>query len=189
MPDDQDQLPGLGAAKPRNGRRTLRDLVDSHPEDRTSPMETLLATEGGAGSAALRLGFPSADQLSRFVAGQHARLFSHLDLPSPLRHSAGGHLERRRFFAAGRVTSPDLVFTGPAAELVLVFTVSPLTETTRLPDRHSMELVRSLGHDAHGVLVSPEPDPQTAETVKEYLASLEVPMDWVRYRIELTILE
>ncbi len=189
MPDDQDHLPGLGEGKARNGRRTLRELVDSHSEERTSPMETLLATEGGANPAILRLGFPSPDQLTRFVAGQHARLFSRLALPSPLRHTAGGHLERRRFFAGGRITSPDLVFTGPAGELVLVFTASPLTATTRLPDRHSIELVRALGHEAHGVLVTPEPDPATAEIVEGYLADLEVPLHWVRYRIELTILE
>ena len=186
MPDDQDRLPGLG---PKNGPRTLRDLVDSHSTAQTSQMGSLLATPDNGTGSTLRLGFPSTDQLTRFVAGQHARLFSGLDLPTPLRHTAGGHLERKRFFVGGRIVAPDLVLTGPAAELVLVFTISPLNAKSRLPDPHSLELVRSLGNQAYGVLVTPEPDAETADLVNEYLSALDEPLHWVRYLIELKILD
>lgn len=188
MSDDRHR-PGPAPNGPRDGRRTLRDLVDAHPTTRTSPMESLLATPDGGNSSTLRLGFPSGDQLTRFVAGQHARLLGHLGLPKPLRHSAGGHLEPRRFFVGGRAVAPDLVLTGPDGELVLIFTASPITTATRLPDHNAMDLVRSLGHTVHGVLITPEPDEETSIHVGEHLASFETPMHWVRYRIELTILE
>lgn len=173
----------------RDGRRTLQDLVDAHPTTRTSPMESLLATPDGGNSSTLRLGFPSTDQLARFVAGQHARLLSHLDLPGPLRHTAGSHLEPRRFFVGGRAIAPDLVLTGPSGELVLIFTASPLTAATRLPDPRTIELVGTLGHSVQGVFVTPEPDEEVAIRVSEHLASFATPMHWVRYRIELTVLE
>ncbi len=173
----------------RNGRRTLRDLVDSHAPGQAGAMETFLATGDAAAGGSLRLGFPSGEQLTRFVAGQHARIFAHLDLPRPLRHTSGAHLERRRFFAGGRVAAPDLVFTGPTGELVIVFTASPLTMSTRLPDPHALEVVASLDHVVHGILVTPDPDPDTSAWVADHLASLVLPMQWVRYRIDLTILE
>lgn len=152
-------------------------------------MESLLATPDGGNTSTLRLGFPSADQLARFVAGQHSRLLGHLDLPGPLRHTAGGHLEPRRFFVGGRAIAPDLVLTGPSGELVLIFTASPLTATTRLPDPRSLDLVGSLGHSVQGVLVTPDPDEEVAMLVTAHLASHATPMHWVRYRIELTILD
>lgn len=188
MPDDQDRPRDLGPGN-KNGPRTLRDMVDSHSSAQTSQMGSLLATPDSGTGSTLRLGFPSTDQLTRFVAGQHARLFANLGLPAPLRHTAGGHLDRKRFFVGGRIVAPDLVLTGPNAELVLVFTVSPLDATSRLPDPHSLELVRSLGNTAHGVLVTPEPDAETAEVVAAYLSALDEPIYWVRYRIELKILE
>ena len=188
MPDDQDRLPGLGPRN-KNTPRRLRDMVGSHSPAQTSHMGSLLATSDDAIGNTLRLGFPATDQLTRFVAGHHARLFANLDLPTPLRHTAGGHLERKRFFVGGRIVAPDLVLTSPNGELVLVFTVSPLNATSRLPDPRSLELVRSLGHRAHGVLVTPEPDAETAEIVNAYLSGLDRPMHWVRYLIELKILE
>lgn len=186
MPDDLDTPPGPVGG--RNGPRTLRDLVSSQSPTRTANLQTLLATSD-ASSGSLRLGFPSGDQLARFVAGQHARLFANLPLPEPLKHTAGGHLERKRFFMGGRIAAPDLVFTGPEAELVLVFTASPLSASTRLPDLRAVELVAALGHTAHGVLITPEPDAETADRVTEYIGTLATPLHWVRYRIELTILD
>ena len=191
MNDDQDSLPGLGPV-PERGPRTLRDLVGAAgTRSGSSPMETFLTAPEAAGGAEgrLRLGFPSSDQLARFVAGQHQRLLEHLDLPAPLRLVGGGHLERKRFFSGGRVAAPDLVLAGPENELVLVFTISPLAEPLRLPDPTSLDVVRSLGHEVVGILVTPDPPDHLVERVEESLARFGPanPMHWVRYRIDLEI--
>jgi hypothetical protein len=190
MSDDQGQLPGLGPPGERSAR-TLRDLVGSTGSGR-SPIDTLLAAPDSGPDdppGRMRLGFPSSDQLARFVAGQHGRLLGHLGLPEPLRLIGGGHLERKRFFSAGRVSAPDLVLSDPEGHLVLVFTVSPVTHPLRLPDPTALEVVRSLGHEATGVLVTPDPSEEMTERVQEALARFgpETPMHWVRYRIDLEI--
>lgn len=194
MTDEQDPLPGLAPASER-AARTLRDLVGANgPSQGRSPMETLLAAPDDAAedpAGRLRLGFGSSDQLARFVAGQHGRLLAHLDLPTPLRLLGGGHLERKRFFSAGRVAAPDVVLSDPDGHLVLVFTISPLTAPVRLPDPTSLEVVRSLGHEATGVLVTPDPPEDVAEDVRTALARFgpDTPLHWVRYRIDLEIID
>ncbi|NND85066.1 MAG: hypothetical protein HKN46_07955 [Acidimicrobiia bacterium] len=156
-------------------------------------MDTLLTAPDSApedASGKMRLGFPSSDQLARFVAGQHGRLLGHLGLPAPLRLIGGGHLERKRFFASGRVSAPDVVLSSPEGHLVLVFAISPVTEPLRLPDPTALDVVTSLGHDATGVLITPDPSAEMVERIEESLARFgpETPMHWVRYRIDLEII-
>lgn len=191
MSDDQGHLPGIGSTPDRTPR-TLRDLVGASGTGR-APIDTFLATPDDATGdlpGRMRLGFPSSDQLARFIAGQHGRLLGHLDLPGPLRLIGGGHMEPKRFFSAGRVSAPDLVLSDPDGRLVLVFTISPVADPLRLPDPMSLEVVTSLGHEATGVLVTPDPSKEMTERITEALARFgpDTPMHWVRYRIDLEII-
>ena len=85
---------------------------------------------------------------------------------------------------------PTSALSDPDGRLVLVFTISPVADPLRLPDPTALAVVTSLGHEAIGVLVTPDPSEAMAERITEALARFgpDTPMHWVRYRIDLEII-
>ncbi len=188
--EQQPGLPGIGdepflkveAATPR-ARRTLRDLV--------AEQEAAERQLGGVvdGPPELRLGFPSAAQLARFVAGYHQHLLADLEL-GPLEVIAGGTKPARRYYHLGRSATPDILLQATDGRHVVVSVSGGTTASTRMPLVDELMVVGGIMGPVIGVLVTPDGlDGPTASAIWAHIAELRKHHDvhWLRYTIGMRL--
>ncbi len=188
--EHQPGLPGLSdepflqveSSTPRV-RRTLRDLVAEQ-----EAAERDLA--GGADPVPeLRLGFPSAAQLAKFVAGYHQHLLADLDL-GKLEVVAGGTKPSRRYYHLGRSVTPDILLRTMDDVHVVVSVSGGATASTRMPLVDELMVVGGIMGPVIGVLVTPDGlDGPTASAIWAHIAELRKHHDvhWLRYTIGMRL--
>lgn len=188
--EQQPGLPGIAdepflqveSSTPRV-RRTLRDLV---AEQEAAERELGTVVEG---PPELRLGFPSAAQLAKFVAGYHQHLLAELDL-GRLEVLAGGTKPSRRYYHLGRSATPDVLLRTEAGVHVVVSVSSGVTASTRMPLVDELTVVGGIMGPVIGVLVTPDGlDGPTASSIWAHIAELRKHHDvhWLRYTIGMRL--
>jgi hypothetical protein len=194
--EEHPQLPGIGDPflapiedpQPR-GPRTLRDLLAE--ESSASAFDSALSTPEPTGQKgrSITLGFPSADQLTRFAAGYHAHLLADLDL-GPLTVVAGGTKPPRRYYHLGRSATPDLLLEAADGSHVVVTVSAGPKASTDLRLGECLDVVSGIMGPVTGVLITPSTvaDP-TAAAIWAHLDDLRSRHDvhWLRFSITMEL--
>lgn len=189
----QPGLPGIGdepflavtEEAPARARRTLRDLIETEGDARA--VDEALSPDDVP--RRLTLGFPSAAQLARFVAGYRSQLLADLDL-GPLEVVAGGTRPSRRYYHLGRSVTPDVVLRTTDDRHVVVSVSSGLAASTHMPLVDELAVLGGILGPVIGVLVTPTTlDEPTAATIWAHIAELRRHHDvhWIRYGISLEL--
>ncbi len=193
--DRQPQLPGvedalfapIDAPEPRT-RRTLRDLLaEEAPLERSVLDSALTPVPDDAPGRTITLGFPSAGQLTRFVAGYHDHLLGDLGL-GPLSVIAGGTRPSRRYYHMGRSATPDILLEAADESHVVVMVSAGPKASTDLRLGEALDVIAGLMGPVTGVLVTPSNlDEATTAAIWSHIGHLRQGHDvhWLRFTIQM----